>query len=151
MSAYGQFSLVVKSTLDYLAKQVADSKGLPFIDLASPEFDTAVTGSDQPAICWEFADLREDPIDPLWTVSFEIGAMTFLDPAQYVSLDIVGAIADAFRQGTIFVVKDYSGVNMPTQVLGRGFITSSMITPQQSDKITGIRFVSVTARITRTG
>jgi hypothetical protein len=89
MSGHSQFPLVIKSTLDYYVSQLAQSLSLPFIDLGSDSFDSDITESDQPAICWEFSVVDESPRDPLWQVNFDAGAMTFLDPAQYINLWIV--------------------------------------------------------------
>lgn len=147
--SYDDFALALKSTLDYHAKQLADSKGLPFVDLAAAPFDSDVLESDQPAVCWEFATLAEMPVDPLWYTEFDVGAMALLDPAQYISLDIVGAISNLFKSGSIFTIMDYSGDEMPTTVVGSLFIVSSGVAPQQADRATGMRFVSVSARAVR--
>ena len=147
--SYNIFTLALKSTLDYEANLLAVSKGLPFIDLAAPSFDTSILESDRPAVCWEFSTIQEDPIDPLWLCSFDIGVMTMLDPSQYVSLDLVSMFLNAFKTGTRFVIKDYSGSLAPTQVLGYLHVISSGVVQQQADQSTGLRFVAVTARATR--
>jgi hypothetical protein len=147
--SYGDFALALKSTLDYHAKLLADSKGLPFVDLAAAPFESDVLESDQPAICWEFATLSEMPVDPLWHTEFDVGAMAMLDPAQYISLDIVGAISNLFKPGARFEIRNYSGDEMPTETAGSLFIVSAGVAPQQSDRATGMRFVSVGARAVR--
>lgn len=147
--SYPDFQLSVKSTIDYWAKQVADAVGLPFLDLDGSEFQSAIVESDQPAICWEFSTIQEDPKDPMWFVSFDIGAMTMLDPAQYISLDLVGKLIDQFKVGSRIAVRNYSGVSMPVSDVGAMLIVSAGITPQQQDKTTGFRFVSIMARVTR--
>lgn len=149
--SYAGFTLALKSTLDYHAKLLANSKGLPFIDLAGAPFESDILESDQPAICWEFATLAEAPIDPLWYAEFDVGAMTMLDPAQYVSLDIIGSLIDLFRPGKVFPIYDYSGVSMPTVRLGTLSIVSAGVASQQADRAVGVRFVSVSARAVRSG
>jgi hypothetical protein len=141
--SYATFSLHLKSTIDYHAYNLAQSKGLPFLDLAAATVDPAITESDQPAICWTFDDIGEFPQDPLWMASFDIGAMTLLDPSQYISLDIVGAIADAFKIGTEFDIYDFSGDDMPTEATGKMRVISCGVAPQQQDKETSVRFVRV--------
>ena len=148
--SYERFTLALKSTIDYHAKQLADSLGLPFLDLASVFNENELLESDQPIICWEFSAIGEHPIDPLWYAEFEIGAMTMLDPAQYVSLGIIGEITERFKQGTVFSIMDYSTAGMPSVEEGKLFIASSGVSPQQMDRATGIRFVNVAARATRT-
>lgn len=149
MIPYSSFGLAVKSTIDYHAKQLANGLSLPFIDIASPEFETLVTESDQPAICWEFSSFIEAPRDPMFHIDFEIGAMTALDPAQYVSLGIAGAISNAFKIQTRIPIRDYSGVNAPTIDVGALYVMSNGMIPPQADKATGIRFVTVSAKVTR--
>lgn len=149
MIAYSEFALALKSTIDYYAKQIADARGLPFIDIASPEFDTAITESDQPAICWEFQTFSESPMDPMYQVDLSIGAMTMLDPSQYISLDITGDVAQRFRVGTTIPIMDYSGDTLPTERAGSLIINANGLAPQQSDKVTGIRFIGVSAKALR--
>jgi hypothetical protein len=147
--SYSTFSLALKSTIDYIAKQVADSKSLPFIDLTASVLDPEVVESDQPAICWSMSSLDEHPFDPLWVASFEIGAITMLDPSQYISLDITGALTDVFRVGASFDIRDYSGAEIPTKLEGRFIIISSGIAPTQQDQETNLRFIVVTIRASR--
>jgi len=147
--SYSIFTLALKSTLDYQAKLLANSKSLPFVDLTAPSFDTHVLESDQPAVCWEFSTLSEDPVDPLWLCAFDIGVMTALDPSQYQSLDLVSMFLQAFKTGNRFDIKDYSGDLAPTQTLGALYVIASGVIQQQSDQVTGLRFVTVTARAHR--
>lgn len=147
--SYAKFSLALKSTIDYIAKQIADTKSLPFLDLTASVIDPNIVESDQPAICWSMSSLDEHPFDPLWVASFEIGAMTLLDPSQYISLDITGALTDVFRVGASFDIMDYSGDEAPTKLEGRFFITSSGIAPTQQDQETNLRFIVVTIRASR--
>lgn len=149
--SYATFSVSFKSTIDYLAKQIADAKGLPFLDLASAEFDTAIVESDQPAICWDLSGLDENPRDPMWVGSFDIGAMTMIDPSQYISLDIVGAISDMFKVGGDYDIRDYSGAIMPEDVVGRFTVVSCGMAPPQQDVATSVRFVNVMVRAVRYG
>jgi hypothetical protein len=148
--SYADFSLSLKSTVDYLAKQIADERGLPFLDLASSEFDDAIIKSDQPAICWDFEGIDEFPRDPLWTCSFSIGAMAMLDPSQYISLDIVGIVSDKFRVGSCHFINDYSGDTV-VEGIGRFTVVSCGLAPAQQDTTTNVRFVAVTVRAVRNG
>ena len=149
--SYATFSLHLKSTIDFHAYNLATAKSLPFLDLAAASIDPAITESDQPAICWTFDDIQEFPIDPMWAASFDIGAMTMLDPSQYISLDIVGAIADAFKIGTSIDIYDYTGDTMPTEATGTLTVVSCGVAPQQQDKVTSVRFVRVSVRAVRYG
>jgi hypothetical protein len=147
--SYNTFSISLKSTIDYLAKQVADSKGLPFLDLAAAAFDPSVFESDQPAICWDLASIHEHPRDPMYTATFDIGAMTMLDPSQYISLDIVGDIANLFQVGVTLDIYDYSGAFTSVQKLGRMRVIQCGLSPSQQDAQTNVRFVTVTVMAVR--
>lgn len=142
------FAVSFKSTIDYLAKQVADAKGLPFLDLASDEFDKAIVESDRTAICWDLTSLDETPFDPMYTASFEIGAMTFLDPSQYNSLGIAGAMSEVFKVTTSYEIRDYSG-DTASEIVGKFFVVSCGLAPVQQDQVTNVRFVSVVVRAVR--
>jgi len=142
------FIVALKSTIDFHSKSIADSLGLPFLDLASVFNENKLMESDQPIICWEFSSIGEFPVDPMWYTEFEVGVMTMLDPSQYVSLDIIGTISSYYRPSTSFDVVDYSG-DVASNPLGRLIITASGVTPQQDDRATEIRFVTVSARATR--
>lgn len=148
--SYGTFSLSIKSTIDYLAKQIADAKGLPFLDLASAEFDAAIVESDQPAICWDFESIDESPRDPMWTCSFSIGAMAMLDPSQYISLDLVGLVSEKFCVGSSHEIYDYSGATK-SELVGQFYVVSCGLAPAQQDQATNVRFVTVSVRAVRYG
>jgi hypothetical protein len=146
--SYASFSVALKSTIDYHAKILADSKGLPFIDLASAEFDTAVIESDQPAICWDLESIDEHPIDPLYAASFSIGAMAMLDPSQYISLDLVGLVSSAFKIGSDYDIYNYSGDTVGTME-GKFRVIACGLAPVQQDQSTNVRFISVSIRAVR--
>lgn len=148
--SYATFSLAIKSTIDYEAKQLADSRGLPFLDLAAAEFDTAIVESDQPAICWDFEAIDEHPFDPLWTCSFSIGAMAMLDPSQYISLDLVGIVSEKFAVGTSHDIFNYSGTTV-SELVGQFYVVSCGLAPAQQDQATNVRFVTVSVRAVRYG
>lgn len=147
--SYGSFNLALKSTIDFYAKNLADALGYPFADLAGAPLNTSIFESDQPAICWEYESLHEDPRDPLWYAEFHIGAITRLDPAQYLSLDIVGEIQDLFKVGNRFMIRDYSGPSSPIVDEGAFIVVSSGVSPQQTDQVVMTRFVSIGIRANR--
>lgn len=147
--SYENFQLAVKSTIDYRTKQLANSLSLPFLDLDGSEFNNDTFESDQPALCWEFSSMTEDPMDPMWTVSFDLGAMLLLDPSQYISLNYVGKLMDSVKVGTRIPILNYSGVNQPSTVEGVLTVVAAGTVPQQSDRITGFRFISVLCRASR--
>lgn len=145
-----KFPLCVKSTIDYVTMQLANELSLHVVDMDSAGLFAELLESDAPAIVWAIGSLSEAPIDPLWYVDFDIGAKTSLDPAQYKSLDIVSEISDAFKVGSQYTVKDYSGDTAGGEV-GRLFITAVIASPSQPDRLSGVRLINVQARAMRTG
>lgn len=145
-----KFPLCVKSTIDYVTMQLANGLSLPVVDMDSAGLFAELLGTDQTAIIWSIGNLSEAPVDPLWYVDFDIGAKTSLDPAQYKSLDVISEISDAFKVGSQYAVKDYSGTTAGSQV-GSLFITAVMASPSQPDRLSGVRLINVQARAMRTG
>lgn len=144
-----KFPLCVKSTLDKIISDLGTTLSLPVVDLDSAGLVAELLDSDQPAIVWAIGTLTEDPIDPLWFVDFDVGAKTSLDPAQYKSLDIVSSLTTSFRVGTLFSIKDYSGVSAGTTELGQIIVTALASAPSQPDRLSGIRLLNIQARIVR--
>lgn len=143
------FTLPVKSTLDKLAHDLAQTGGLEAVDLDDSAASNALFGSENPAVVWSLLSLVERPRDPLYTVSFEIGAKTSLDPSHYQSLNIVDEIRSAFYVGMTIAVYDYSTPTPPTEQVGYMIVTGAGTRPAQHEKDTGLRMVSVSARAVR--
>lgn len=146
---YSEFTLATKSTLDYHIKKLADQKGLGFIDLDVDLYNAELAESDAPAFCWEFANFFEAPIDPLYSLEFDVGVRATKDPAQYMSLAMAGEVKQLFRPSAIFTIMDYSKVAAPLLEMGKLYIANSAVAPMQGDRIVGLRFVSVSARAVR--
>lgn len=147
--AHDKFPLIIKSTVDYLAGLLATEVGVPFIDLDGAELSAGLLETDQSALAWSLATLSEDPRDPLWTMEFEIGAKTSNDPSQYTSLDLVSLVRKQFYVGAVMDVMDYTGTAAPTVKAGKLIISSVATAPQQFDRTSGLRLVSVTAKVMR--
>lgn len=144
-----KFILKTKSTIDYLTKQLADSEGVEFVDLDAALLDAERLASDATKIGWSFGNMWPDPTDPLWSVEFDIGAITSNDPAQYTSLDLVSVVADLFARNGSHLIKDYSGDSAPTTVDGVLSVVFSGVSPQQVDRASGVRLARVICRAQR--
>lgn len=144
-----KFPLFVKSSIDHLAVQLADSNDLPVVDLDSAGLVAELMESDQTAIVWAIGGLSEGPMDPLWFLDFDIGVKTSHDPAQYKSLDVTSLLTDVFRVGSSIPVRDYSGDTASEQVYGEIFITNTVASPLQPDRLSGVRLLNVQARVIR--
>jgi hypothetical protein len=143
-----KFPLAVKSTIDYVAMQIATPLNLAVVDMDAAGLFAELLESDDTAIVWAIGSLSEAPMDPLWYVDFDIGVKTSLDPAQYKSLDVLSVLTNTFKVGQQFAIKDYSGDEVGAQY-GSLFISNVMASPSQPDRLSGIRLVNVQARAMR--
>jgi len=144
------FILAVKSTLDRAGKQLSDSFGVTeFVDLDDTvNVSSALTG-ESTVVVWKFNELIEDPIDPLYVMSFSIGIKTTTDPGRYSLLDFVSKVKMTFAVGDSLQVLNWSQQATPTTPLGVIHFTESGVEQQVSDKLSGIRMLSVEARVSR--
>lgn len=143
-----KFPLSVKSTIDYVAMQIATELGLTVVDMDSAGLFSELLESDATAIVWAIGSLSEAPVDPLWYVDWDIGVKTSLDPAQYKSLDVLSSLTDTFKVGQEIDIKDYSGDEVgPFQ--GSLIISSVIASPSQPDRLSGIRLINIQARAMR--
>jgi hypothetical protein len=146
-----KFPLAVKSTIDYVAMQIATPLNLAVVDMDAAGLFAELLESDDTAIVWAIGSLAEAPMDPLWYVDFDIGVKTSLDPAQYKSLDVLSSLTDTFKVGKIVEVRDYSGDVAGTAIEGRLFVSSVTASPSQPDRLSGIRLINVQCRVMRIG
>lgn len=147
--SYSTFSLALKSTIDKKVYDLATTKSVGYFDLDTALTDIAFLESDAPGLGWSLLTLVEFPRDPLWSVEFEVGGKTSKDPAQYLVLDIVSMVLDAFTTGTTVDVLDYSGEDAPTTVMGELFITNVSVMPSQLDRSSGFRMVNIQGKVLR--
>ena len=140
-----RFALATKSTIDSLAAQFASLNGLPLIDLDADLQDQSALESDQTALVLEYNTIIPDPVDPLYSLSFDVGIMTGSDPAQYESLGLLSDLMEeVFAIGKFYDVRDSSGPTASSPI-GSLFITQSAPTPRTSDKVQGVRYLNVRA------
>lgn len=143
------FPLYVKSTIDFIASSLALANSYEFFDLDAAAWESELVKSQNPAMAWALSTVSEHPIDPLWQVSFDIGAKVGEDPAQYTSLEIVSIILGKFFRGNSIPIMNYSQAGSPSKVEGSLIVTSANAIPSQFDKTTGLRIVRVEARAIR--
>jgi hypothetical protein len=143
------FQKAMKSTLDSVVHALATANGFAYLDLDAAAYDSDLVASEQPAITWARMGAREEPRDPLWAIDFQVGGKTSIDPAQYVSMDIIDVITSKFKVGLGIDISDYSGVSQPTQRLGQMVVTGVHELPQQYDQTAGLRMVHVSAKAVR--
>jgi len=142
------FLLAIKSTIDKLAGELATTEGLSLIDLDNTVEMQELFSSEDNAVVWEYGTLAAEPRDPLYMLTFNIGARTVKDSANYNILSLTGKVQELFKVCSRIEVKDYSGL-VESGVMGYIMPNHAAVTPQQYDKVSGIRMMTVTARAQR--
>jgi hypothetical protein len=142
------FKLAVKSTLDKIMKDVADSLSISFFDLDGVALVSDVFESEASALAWSLLTFHDAPVPPMYFIEFESGGKTSNDISQYISMSIVDAISDKFCSGKSYDIMDYSGQSQPTKVLGNMYISGCGVAPAQTDRGSGLRLVRIQAHLT---
>jgi len=104
------FLLAIKSTIDKLAGELATTEGLSLIDLDNTVEMQELFSSEDNAVVWEYGTLAAEPRDPLYMLTFNIGARTVKDSANYNILSLTGKVQELFKVCSRIEVKDYSGL-----------------------------------------
>lgn len=141
------FVMAVKSTLDKLAKDAADGLGAAVLDLDTLTNVSEVADSRDAAVLFRFITLDEDPKDPMWTFTFEVGAKTTSDPGSYTLVEMIEALRPTFKQGADIDFYDYGGAVVSDNKVGFGTVTEFTVEPQIFSGAAGIRLFMVRARL----
>ena len=153
------FELALKSTMDYLCGQVAESirkSGDPdLVDLLSDGLDNLVTidanaKNKNPAILWQMGHLKPAPLAPLFEVGFSIGVKTTSDDANYVMSKVLSMLANQFKATFSFEIFDYSVLEedlQGQQPLGVIFITDTSSSPMLFDNQSGLKLLDLQAKV----
>jgi len=146
------FPVAVKSTIDKLGNDIAlaETPSVKFIDLDNIVNTANLMESDDNALIWSMSVLVPTPADPLYACSFMIGARTVNDPANYDIMLLVGKLSVVFEEGARIDIRDYTGA-VAGPVIGILTITKVTVLPQEYDKVSGIRMVSLEGRVQRLG
>lgn len=146
------FPVALKSTIDKVGYGLgqAETPSIKFIDLDNVVNTTELLTSEDTAYVWSMAVLAEAPTDPLYAVSFQIGARTVNDPANYDIMLLAGKLKEVFNVGSSIDIADYTGAVAGPKI---GVLTISNVTvlPQEFDKVSGIRLISLEGRAQRLG
>ena len=144
---------VVKSTLDFLVREAIRAAGLEGAvgvteveDVA--EFEKVLQASG-PAIVYQVVRMNPDPRPPKYLVGFNVGAKTTDDGANVDMTKLIADLNATFREQERFNLYDYTGdasEGLPIHQRGAVLITSADITPQQFDKMAGLRMISCQAK-----
>jgi len=146
------FAVALKSTVDKIGYDLAQAEvpPLPFVDLDNVVNTTELLTSDNNAYVWSMSVLAPRPKDPLYACTFTIGARTVNDPANYDIMKLVGKLKVAFNVGSTVDILDYTGT-VASAKMGVLTVATAVVLPQEFDKVSGIRLVSLEARAVRLG
>lgn len=144
------FLVAVKSTIDKMVNDMAlaEVPAVSYADLDNVVNTAALFESDDDALVWEMLNMDARPQDPLYLLSFNVGARTVNDPANYDMMKLVGKVKAAFAEKNDIPVFDYSGATVGPK-LGFLYIVDVGINPQEFDKVSGVRLATVVARAAR--
>ena len=148
-----EFYAYVKSTIDKVGVDIATAfgGGTKFVDLDDQVNVAGVMSGTESAIVWTLLSLDDAPVAPLYALHFGIGAKTTMDAGNYAMSDLLSAVSDVMAKGKTLPIKDYTpGGDGATQV-GTMTITDVSVDPQLFDKESGIRLISVSARVVDDG
>jgi hypothetical protein len=150
MASSLSFVMAVKSTIDKIASDAATELGCAVIDLDNAVNIQELVNSPDPAIITRFMSLDEDPIDPLWTVQFYIGAKTAQDPGNYALIQMIESFRSLIRKGSYIDCYDYSGVTASSNKVGLATVADCTVEPHMFEGMAGVRLYQVRARIINT-
>lgn len=140
------FPLHVKSTISFLCQQLATELGADRVDLDDLVNVEEILVGKKACILHEMNVCKPGP-DPMWEVSFNVGAKTSDDPGSYKLIEYYARVQDLFAPRTWIDVRDYTGAEgtEPAKV-GWMTITDGAGGAQQLTERSGIRLVTVTMR-----
>ena len=144
------FYTSVKSTIDKVAVDIANGLEIGFVELDDTVNIEDALESNDDLVVYQMIGMVEDPTDPLWALSFSIGAKTTTDAANYDLADIISKVHKVVFKGETFQVADYGEVLAPSTYDGYFYVTDVQVDSQMFDGMTGIRMLNIQARAVRT-
>ncbi len=141
------FEQCIKLTIDKLAVACAAELGIAIGNVVDADDITNVESmlkSNEIALLFQWDGMNADPVPPLYSVRFSVGAKTVRDKNNFKMAELIGAVSKRLSVGSLVDVEDLTG-SAPSKV-GHMFVAESVVDGQDSDKEAGIRMVSVTAR-----
>ena len=147
------FISYVKSTIDKAGVDIAEAFGgnTQVIDLDDTVNTAELFASMDSAVVWTWLTLDDAPIAPLYVLNFGIGAKTTLDPGNYNLTDLLSAVSGVMQKGKTIPIMDYSPGGDGVTRRGTMTFTDISVDQQLFDKESGIRLISVTARVVDDG
>ncbi len=136
------FLLALKSTIDKMVKLKSLEIAVNCADLDDNVQTPKLFSTEDSALLLEFGSLQEDPIDPLYSGNFHVGARTVNDPANYEILELVGVVSSLFVPGQrVEIREEFDLVQGP--LVGILNPSSVDVLQQNYDLISNMRLVNV--------
>lgn len=140
------FPLYVKSTISALCQALATELGAERVDLDDLVNVEEILTSKKACILHEMNVCRPTP-DPMWQVSFNVGAKTSDDPGSYQLIEYYARVQELFSPRTSFDVFDYSVAEGEEPVRkGWMLVVEGQGGAQQLTERSGIRLVTISLR-----
>ena len=150
--AMDDFLLYVKSTIDKFGSDLATTLGVSKkVDLDDIVNTKELLSGDDTAIVWEITMLNDAPMDPLYDLMFSMGVKVTGDPSNYNMMTLLSSVQNLFPQGANLKIFDYSQDVAGTDQKGDMTVSDVRVDPQQFDRVSGIRLISVHAKVVRGG
>lgn len=141
---------VVKSTVDKIVRDAIASAGLGDIHVTEVEdvsnFESVLQNSDD-AVIYQVPRLTPSPRAPKFELTFNVGAKTTDDGANFDLTRILGLLGDTFKQDAWFELRDYSTEEGALVKSGAMVLTDADVVPQQFDKRAGVRLIACRAKL----
>lgn len=153
-----QIEMAFKSTLDFIVTGLAERLSIAH-SAANPVFafdlddlanERQLQAGAEHALVFQYTNLAEDPIHPLYSVTFLVGAKTTADPGNYGMTDLLTDLRQEFPAMNHFSLYDYSAVGEGEELgpeMGVLVIQSVDTGPQMFEKQSGIRLLQVSGKV----
>lgn len=140
------FYLAVKSTIDFLASDVAKQLEIESrIDLDDRTDVDNAESNNETAVVWQLGNFKPAPRHPLYQLVFALGIRTANDPGNYELTKLIAEQEKRVAVGSEISVKDYSGQSVPSEKAGWFFVTSATVNQTQFDKMSNVRLIEINA------
>lgn len=136
------FLLALKSTIDKMVKLKSVEIAVKCADLDDNVQTPKLFSTEDSALVLEFGSLVEDPVDPLYSGNFHVGARTVNDPANYEILELVGVVSSLFVPGQRIEIREEFDL-LEGPMVGVLNPSSVDVLQQNYDLISNMRLVNV--------
>ena len=145
------FVQALKSTLDKAGHDlaVAQTPDILYVDLDDVAQSSVLFAGESNAIVLGSLLLNEHPKDPLYSISFQMGARTVTDPSNYQMMDLVGQVNTLFDKGSVVPIFQFATAGSVGAQAGYFLVTDISVGDHMFEKMSGIRLLTIQGRAVR--